>query len=875
VSEDLLPLGYVRIIPAAPAGYFPDTKLQPHENSVRSRLSGHSTVAEPPTPFYNATIVVDSSFSSYQKLLRSTAQRVGGFADACMLGRTWLQQRGLGGGISHGGFGHCEWAILSALLLIGGGPKGQPILAPGYNSYQLFKTVLRYLASNDLMAHPAIFQAPDFRPTLTQIPMLYDGTRGHNVLFKMTPWSYAMLRDEASSSLSMLNDVTSDHFDATFILRKDNLLQQYDRLLRVPLSHIPGQRSSDPRIGQQQFALELYALLKEGLTDRVVAIHPLLAPYPTWPVKSAGPGVSSDMLVGFIYDAATVGRVVDHGPPAEDAQESARFQKFWGSKSELRRFKDGSILETLVWSEDHGSSVFEAIVRFILGRHLGEDVNSEAVFIDYGMPELQRMQGHDEGYDTLRTAFNVLEQDLRRLTDVPLQLKQCSPIDSKMSYTSLQPPSFYTGYRDVSPAEAVIIFEGSGRWPDDILALQRTKTAFLLKVASSLEDAVSGLATRLCLENPDRSWRNCSFLDVLYPSGAAFRLRIYIDREQTLLERQIKGQEAAVTTREELLSARSALTRTYVQLPLHTQVLVKCCTRYPVLSATVRLTKKWFYAHLLSEHVTDEVIELIVMHVFLHPHPWRVPSSALTGFWRVLQLISRWDWRRVPLIVDSSGSLTAEDVARINTRFTAWRTVDPAMNRGTLFVASTHDQSGTAFTDMSPSKVVASRMTALARSAWRQAQLEQLKLDMRVIFKPSLTDFDFILHLRSDLVPGKGGVSDKTQRFKNLRLQSSNERNEVGCNVVQLFLADLELRFGTTVVLFHDRLTHSVITGLWKPQPASRPLKINLSYNTKPASSTQGGGTDGEVQVNREAILSDIARLGGDLVTRIVVRGQA
>jgi hypothetical protein len=32
-------------------------------------------------------------------------------------------------------------------------------------------------------------------------------------------------------------------------------------------------------------------------------------------------------------------------------EESASFQAFWGEKSELRRFKDGSILESLVWSE--------------------------------------------------------------------------------------------------------------------------------------------------------------------------------------------------------------------------------------------------------------------------------------------------------------------------------------------------------------------------------------------------------------------------------------------------------------------------------------------------------------------------------------------
>lgn len=42
-------------------------------------------------------------------------------------------------------------------------------------------------------------------------------------------------------------------------------------------------------------------------------------------------------------------RLVDIGPAADDGKAAAKFQAFWGNKSELRRFQDGKISEAVVW----------------------------------------------------------------------------------------------------------------------------------------------------------------------------------------------------------------------------------------------------------------------------------------------------------------------------------------------------------------------------------------------------------------------------------------------------------------------------------------------------------------------------------------------
>lgn len=790
-----------------------------------------------------------------------------------MLGRIWLRQRGFRGTISEGGFGHFEWAVLTALLLQGGGHKDQAVLSAGYSGYQLFKGVMQYLASCNLAANPVLFQASGLPLLKAGIPTFYDSPRKHNVLFKMTAWSYAILHQEANTSIEILDNNACDQFEATFIVKKDNLLQQYDSLLLVPIPRvIDEQRNGDHMSFPARFASNLYAILKEGLTDRVKIIRLMVPRCASWSLGASGPRAHSDILVGFIFDPVAVDRLIDHGPAADSGRDASTFQKFWGEKSELRRYKDGSILESLVWSHDSARPVFRDIVTYLLRRHLGAEIGEKVKFIDYEMSQMSpNSENSTEAYNNLRAAFTILEQDLRGVEGLPLQLKFVSAANPQLRFCSIQPPIFSPGHYLRDPADVLVEFEGSGRWPDNLPAIQRTKIALLLRIGNILEASVKDAVTRLGLENTNRALCNCAFLDVMYASGAAFRLRIYINREKFLLEHMLKGQASGVHTREEIIGAKSLLTFRYVQLPFHTQSMATHCTRYPKLSPTIRLVKKWFSSHMLSSHIREEVIELIVMHIFLQPYPWQAPSSAVTGFWRVLHFISRWDWRTTPLIIDFSGSMLSRDMAAIRTRLIAWRKIDPAMNHKVLFVASNYDTTGTVFTDGAPSKVVAARMTALARSAWRVANKETIKLDMRNVFKCSTEDYDFIIHISARFTCNRNSEDKNQRRFKNLRLRDNGDICHLGYNPMQLFLAELEMLYTTSVVFFYNPLEESIIGGVWNPQTTSRPFKINTPYSIKPITGSSILEEDQQVEIDKRAILSDIARLGGDLVTQIEI----
>ena len=166
-------------------------------------------------------------------------------------------------------------------------------------------------------------------------------------------------------------------------------------------------------------------------------------------------------------------------------------------------------------------------------------------------------------------------------------------------------------------------------------------------------------------------------------------MRIYHDREQTLLERQLKDKASSPSSRETAALTLAAHKRDYLRGTAHTQAIARLCSRYPPLSGTTRLVKKWFASHLLANHVPEEIIELMAARSFVQPWPWPTPSSTQTGFFRTLHWLARWDWRAEPLIVDLSGSgeLKTHEVQAMRSRFEAWRKLDPTLNRVVLFAA--------------------------------------------------------------------------------------------------------------------------------------------------------------------------------------------
>ena len=866
----------IRILLAAERDLFPISKTLPDKSCLRSPgggVSSPSSSSHMPTPFYNASLRSECSSLAYLKYLHFSSLQSDGFSDACQLGSVWLRQRGLGRE-----FGPFEWASTMALLMQGGGTKGKPILSRGYDSYQLFKATLQYLSLKDLVASPVFVHSDNITLVDHDRPMLFDGKRGMNILFKMTPWSYATLKHEAVVTLKLLNDPLSDQFDACFITKVDDMLQRFDCVIRLRTSKVsrPASQMADAFDDQTCFCQRVHKALSTGLGDRIRLLHlgqPPVLPWDAIATPESANGLDQVQL-GLLFDPENVSRTVDRGPSTEDKVAAAEFRRFWGDKAELRRFKDGSILESLTWSvSDPTDNVLKQIVVHVVRRHLGKDAVDSIDIIgesyDRLLPrQISAIDHPSTLFQPVMIALDSLEKEMRALEGLPLEIRQISAVDAQLRYSSLRIPAFHP-FQDMEPAGVCVQFEGSARWPDDITAVQRTKIAFLLKMGELLEESTNGLTARLGLENCNQRLLNIAFLDIHYPSGAFFRLRIHHEREFNLLERVLKDASRTSTSGEDAASALSTYKREFVQSPVHTQAVRTLSIRFPLLSPCMRLMKKWRDSHLLSGHLSDELIEILTVRIFVHPYPWSVPGSVMAGFLRTLTFISKWDWQNAPLIVDFNGEMSGPEIESINLRFEAWRKIDPAMNRVAIFAASNLDPSGTTWTEVGPSKVVAARLTSLAKAACGVMKEQRLILEPDRLFVASMADYDLVIHLNPRSTRTKRGEK-RQSGFKNLRVRSDEDKSLCGFDPEQSFLVELRAMYGSNVLFFSSEYGGSVIAGLWNPQTGPRSWKVNLAYSTIPM--VRSGDEDAQININKRAILHDIARLGGDMVSRIELK---
>ena len=909
------PLNYrIRVIPSAPDSFFPNSKLQARASLLRKGRDDEPILPLQPTPFYNSTLAAEGCFLPYLKTIRLAEKKCASFRNASILGRIWLQQRGFGSDISEGGFGCFEWSLLLALLLQGGDGKGSAALSASLKSTQLFKAVVQFLSVTNFAEKPCVLGASKASIDMPDAsgPVIYDTTHQMNIAFKMSPWSAVLLHRHAKWTRTLLNDGTVDQFDPSFILKADISLHSFDLVSRLNnFGSFDPASEADAQSNTWKFGNKVYRVLKQALCDRDLGerarlIDVRIPKSSPWSLAEKPKSFEiAPLEVRILFDAANMARTVDRGPPAgstpEEKDDCERFRRFWGPKAELRRFEGDTIRETVIWESSSAFGLCQEIMRYILSLHLHTGaLEGDMAFYGSELHDILSLKPTDSVvFNVAKNAFADFERDLRDLQDLPLHVRRLAPICPELRHASVKPPALGPSKLGLLPMETVISFEASGKWPENLAAIQRTKIAFLLMIGRLLgESKARQVKTLVGLEDAGSEIENLAFLDVVYESGATFRLRIHSDLEEILLERQLrdKMQEQHVRTKATALLGR--FRRLYTHLPLHSQTISTFVTRFPALSPTIRLLKQWFNAHRLSCHFNDELLELIALHVFLSPYPWDAPSSANTGFFRALLFLARWDWRSEPLVLDTGGDMPQVDRTAIATRLEAWRKIDPNMNHTVIFVATAQDATGLAYTSRDgharPSKVVATRMTALAKSACQVVKDEGIGLEPKKLFVSSLKDYDFLLHLNRKLVNSatKTYLTEmpediatdspaKPSKFKNLDERTGQNPLPLAQHPTEALMKQLSEKYSGALVFFYGLLGDTKVGGIWNPHVQRKKFRVNLPTSYKPGgeststvddSSDEATG-DMDVNLNKEAILAEIARIGGDLIEKIDTKG--
>ncbi|KAJ3576829.1 hypothetical protein NP233_g152 [Leucocoprinus birnbaumii] len=697
----------------------PLNRLSPSHSNLRisSSSSSSSNEEDPtqnqprhiPSPTYNTALL--HAFTPRLHLLstHNLKNEAPAFSDAVTLLRIWANQRGFAEvgenrlcvrGFEQRGL---WWSAIVSLVVLGeeqqaGSVKGggfgkRKALGRGLSSYQMFKAALDFLAKFEFERDAVFVKTANghkFSPEdydVQKQPVFVDSTSLVNLLSGVPRGALELLRYEALHTLETLNQTTisGDSFTEVFLKDQRNLPTRFDSILRVDLSDAkPRNLSLDETMDKgsafNALIISIDAILHKGLGDRTKCVTILSSSSTSArPLARVLPNTPDVIYIGLVHHAQHATRLVDHGPAAEEEDKSVldAFRELWGEKAELRRFKDGRIVESVVWdvkTAEERAHIPTQIVRFLLHRHFGIPSlsSSSSSSSPSSSTQTKAVQGWQSAFDSILrlpeeiskiylnsglpvgfksalNAFDGLVKSIKALDDeLPLATLNISPISSSLRYASVFTPVPLTESlaRVLPPTaqflphiELILEFEKSSKWPDELKAIQKIKLAFFERVAQGLMKSVEGLRARVVLGD-GRSGNELvdqAFLEVLTEEGWAFKLRIWNEREAVLLDRIIAGHDPkaylphvkSLTNQKQKgkgkeyhdsVYAKQIYTTRFIHSPRHHRAIAALSHRYTAYAGTVRLVKRWLAAHwVLLGHggVSEEAVELICAKAFV------------------------------------------------------------------------------------------------------------------------------------------------------------------------------------------------------------------------------------------------------------------
>lgn len=438
------------------------------------------------------------------------------------------------------------------------------------------------------------------------------------------------------------------------------------------------------------------------------------------------------ITVGVVLDPKLAFARVEMGPKASQTELAKAFRERHGPRTSLRRFANGTVCEAVVWAQNDWERhrcpsrmakaalrrAFPGIQCAAVGNAL-DGVLEESVSkpvrmasVEGGNPRVNKGQ-----VDPREVALvgDRLSHVLRRIEGLPLRVSGVLMLPPSMHILQAFPTNRHEllGMRNwdeseahnsngslssrsrkrrnqeemiplcIDPTEVHVVLEGSGRWPAHPEAAAKARSAFLLQIAE-----------RLSTDMGIDSISSESFVDVLF-EGFAFRLTL--DPQG--------GQEPSAGTEASNFQIRNK----------HYSVLAALVDEQPEFAPAVRLAKRWIAGHMLSGHIRDETVELLVASCFTRPYVCQAPATRVAGFCRFLELLSTHPWTSQPLLVDLNAEMTKSSIDLSMMQF------DRARKQGTgppMCIILPDDVQGKRWTASHPCKEVLNKARELARTTF-------------------------------------------------------------------------------------------------------------------------------------------------------------
>ncbi|GAA6002549.1 hypothetical protein JCM10207_001176 [Rhodosporidiobolus poonsookiae] len=932
----------LRVRIASPPGAFPSTKLSPTSNTARPPSLLASAGEENPhldpaslpyTPLHTASLHLSSLplLTSHLKYHHSLSTSFPSYCASTRLLQTWATRRGYGASL---GLSAEWWAWCVARSLNAGGKTASGDVASaaaGGEAWAGWRKAVEWLAGANwtegiwFKGAEEAYSKDDFKRAFKGKPLFVDPTGTVNLAAGIDLSTLEMLKHEAREAISLLLAGIDDDrkFESAFS-REVRAVARFDNYARITVPAIP---KVDPDAAVDHadplayLVSSLSSTLQRALGNRVRAF--ILSPPSPSAIStssSSKPPTSVTLSLGILLDPSQSLRLVDQGPSAEDEEACADFRAFWGAKSELRRFKDGSIVESVVWDEPgpgglgpQRNKIAHHIVKYILNERHGipaANVEFFAAAMDHLIVEpeavrrsiyLEDSVATGKGFSNVISAFDDLAKEIKELPELPLSIASIQPCSSSLRYSTTFTPSPRRlkdferqpdSAKFLAPHDMVITFESSGRWPDDLEGIQKIKAAFLAKIGVGLEATRAVLRAEVAFDVEARPIDDNVALEILTASGWAFRARIAYERSQLLLEEREEQLGGADASSAATLSPLEGYIQRFVHAPKHHAAIANLQHHFTSYSHTVRLFKRWVSAHMLSPHFADEQLELVVAAVLLDPStPYDPPNSGATGFARVMERLATWNWRDEPLLVplySFSNAITSGRRAVLPTKeraiavasFQARRLTYPAVESHAWVIATEENVEGTLWGGKT-GKVAAARIRMLAKATLKALEEGVVNggLVVEQLFSPPLSDYAFLIHLDAAAVPRHFQALSPEARALSPRSRSSvvsgslmgqadeDDEIRIGWDPVADFVQQLERLYPSIFLLFYSADGGSVIGGIWNPAvEGAKSFKVGMGYPVTPADGSEGKA---KVVLDKRAVLKEIERLGKGLVTKV------
>jgi U3 small nucleolar RNA-associated protein 22 len=439
------------------------------------------------------------------------------------------------------------------------------------SAYQLFKLFLSLLAKVDWATKSLVFGTGATHTKTGHLPypvLNVPQFEGYNPLWRIPLTMMNELAGEANISLGVLDNMTvTDPYESLF----SPLSIQNDFKVTID-------SNTNIRALVDQISLDILTGLGKRLHKQILRTRATRT-------DTVQISISGDI------DASTATILIDKGPSA-DSEDAKKFRSFWGSKSELRRFRDGSILECTVWSKD--SPVAEQILEYLINaKYSGHQ--SIVSFCPLGA-----CVAINPSHVELWSTFENLRGMLSNVKGLPISIVDLRPAHGRFTDSDLVSSTV------LDPLDCVIEFESSQAWPNSRIAIWHSKCAFLLAIREGLIDqyCTVEIGAEEVSEEP--------FIDVqMKGSKLAFRVRVFAQIELATLENQLTSMDNPPA-----LSDIVRVGRLFFE-PMLCRRIHALSAECPAISGAIRAAKEWLDNHLLVEPWLDTFVACTMAHVVL------------------------------------------------------------------------------------------------------------------------------------------------------------------------------------------------------------------------------------------------------------------